>query len=391
MLHVGDMQARPTHTLAASMLVTFVLGSVHAFSVFLVPLETLLQLPRSQISLIYSFALVAITLAVTIGYRIYSLLPAWWLVMMTGIIAAAGLWVAAAVGSWWALLVGYSIAFGFANGIGYGYCLQLVGRVMPARQGMAMGAVTASYAVGSIVFAKVFAWRIGVDSVSSAFIFIAVAILAAVTLAAIVMHRAGASYGLSRSGYCQAEVPLDRRRVMQFWLAYMTSVFAGLMAIGHAAGIAQSRAADAELASWAAVTVGVGSALGGFAAGGLVDRWPVNRFLVGLPLLSAVALLCIGATTGVSVTLALLALVGFAYGSIIAIYPVAISVCFGERGAEAYGRVFIAWGLSGLIAPWCAGIIFDLRGGYELAMLIAALVALVSAVCAGLFGLGKTG
>ena len=50
----------------ASMLVTFVLGSVHAFSVFIVSLEALLDLARSQISLVYSLALVAITLAVII-------------------------------------------------------------------------------------------------------------------------------------------------------------------------------------------------------------------------------------------------------------------------------------------------------------------------------------
>jgi len=59
--------------LIASMLVTFVLGSVHAFSVFIVPLEGLLHLPRSEISLIYSFALVSITISVLLGYRIYSL------------------------------------------------------------------------------------------------------------------------------------------------------------------------------------------------------------------------------------------------------------------------------------------------------------------------------
>ena len=373
------------------MLVTFVLGSVHAFSVFLLPLETMLQLPRSQISLLYSFALVAITLAVTIGYRIYSLLQAWWLVLLMGMIAAAGLWIAAAADSWWALFGGYSLAFGFANGIGYGYCLQLSGRVMPSRKGMAMGAVTAAYAVGSIVFAKIFSWRIDVESVSSAFSWVAIAVMAAAALAAVVMYRAGASYGQSESVTDATDIPLDRRRLLQFWFAYMTSVFAGLMAIGHAAGIAQSQTGEAGLASWAAVIVGSGSALGGFAAGWLVDRWPINRFLVGLPLLSVAALLGIGASPSVVLLLALLGVVGFAYGSIIAIYPVAIAGSFGERGAKAYGRVFIAWGFAGLAAPWCAGVIFDLRGDYGLAMLIAALVALLSAVCAGLFRLGKTG
>ena len=55
------------------MLVTFVLGSVHAFSVFVVSFEALLGLPRSEISLIYSLALVAITLSVLLGYRFYNL------------------------------------------------------------------------------------------------------------------------------------------------------------------------------------------------------------------------------------------------------------------------------------------------------------------------------
>jgi OFA family oxalate/formate antiporter-like MFS transporter len=155
-------------TLPASMLVTFVLGSVHAFSVFIVPLETRLQLPRSEISLIYSFALVALTLAVLLGYRIYGLLPSWLLVLITCLVAAAGLLLASLATSWWMMFAGYSLAFGFSNGIGYGFCLQLVGRVMPEIRGFAMGAVTASYAVGSIVFAQVFAWRIAAESMQSA-------------------------------------------------------------------------------------------------------------------------------------------------------------------------------------------------------------------------------
>ena len=68
-------------TLLASMLVTLVLGSVHAFSVFIAPLERLLLLPRSEVSLIYSLALVALTLAVLLGYRVYHLLAPAWLVL----------------------------------------------------------------------------------------------------------------------------------------------------------------------------------------------------------------------------------------------------------------------------------------------------------------------
>jgi OFA family oxalate/formate antiporter-like MFS transporter len=372
------------------MLVTFVLGSVHAFSVFLVPFETLLQQPRSEISLIYSFALIALTTAVLIGYRIYGLLPSWLLVLGTCLLAAAGLVLAALAQSWWMLFAGYSLVFGFCNGIGYGYCLQLVGRVMPEIRGFAMGAVTAAYAVGSIVFAQVFAWRIADESAQSALLTLAVCLLACGLLAASMLFVSGARFGQPASDDKRAGVGLDRVKVAQFWLAYMASVFAGLMAIGHAAGIALANGADVELATLAAITIGVGSALGGFVAGWLVDRWPVTRLLVGLPLIAAFALLVIGVSADAKIVVALLSLVGFSYGSIIAVYPVAIASYFGESGPRAYGQVFTAWGFAGLVAPLSAGLIYDLRAGYELAMVIAAIVALTSAICAYFFRLERS-
>ncbi len=375
-------------TLLASMLVTFVLGSVHAFSVFIVPIEMLLDLPRSDISLIYSFALVAITLAVLLGYRIYSLLPAWWLVFITCLAAATGILLASGATSWRLLFTGYSLAFGLSNGIGYGFSLQLVGRVMPEIKGFAMGAVTAAYAVGSIVFARIFAWRIELVSLESALVSIALAVIGCGTLAALMLRIASARYGTPQNVASDGS-PINKRKVMQFWIAYMTSVFAGLMAIGHAAGIALSKNASTELATLAAITIGIGSALGGFLAGWLVDRWPINRFLVGLPLLSAIALLATSSSVSAVITVVLLSLVGFSYGSIIAIYPVAISNYFDQRGPQAYGQVFIAWGFAGLVAPWSAGLIYDLSAGYGLAMVIAAVIAILSAFCAGIFRLGK--
>jgi predicted MFS family arabinose efflux permease len=264
---------------------------------------------------------------------------------------------------------------------------------MPDIKGFAMGAVTAAYAVGSILFAKLIAWRIETVSVPVALFTVALILIGCGILAALLLRVAGASYAVAGDAAdkgSSGQPALERRKIVQFWIAYMTSVFAGLMAIGHAAGIAFTRHASLELATFAAITIGIGSALGGFLAGWLVDRWPLSRFLVGLPLLSAFALLAIGVSDDAPTTVALLSLVGFAYGSIIAIYPVAISNHFQQRGPEAYGLVFIAWGFAGLVAPWSAGFIYDQRAGYELALVIAAVVALLSAFSALIFRLGKT-
>ncbi|MGD2172462.1 MAG: hypothetical protein PVI79_07190 [Gammaproteobacteria bacterium] len=371
---------KPYLTLAASMLVTFVLGSVHAFSVFIAPLEELLLLPRSEVSLIYSLALVMLTLAVLLGYRIYPLLAPARLILITCLVAATGLALASRMSGWWQLCIGYSLVFGFSNGIGYGYSLQLVGRAMPEIKGFAMGAVTAAYAVGSVVFAQVFAWRIAVAGVESALLAIAMALVVCGLAAASMLRIAGASYVLPDDGRHDGDI--RGAEIALFWIAYMASVFAGLMAIGHAAGIALSRNATFELSTLAAITTGIGSALGGFASGWLIARFSAGRLMIGLPLLSAAALLAMTLSGEVLSVVALLSLVGFSYGSVIAVYPVAISNRFGARGPEAYGRVFTAWGFAGLAGPWSAGWIFDWRGGYEPALLAAAGIAVLSALLA---------
>ena len=62
--------------IAAAGLLCLVLGSVHAFSVFLVPLEAAYSASRAQISLIYSFALITLTISVLIGPKFFHRLPA---------------------------------------------------------------------------------------------------------------------------------------------------------------------------------------------------------------------------------------------------------------------------------------------------------------------------
>jgi len=364
------------------MLVTFVLGSVHAFSVFIAPLEALLQLPRANISLVYSLALVALTISVLLGYRVYHRLAPPGMVLLTCLCAATGTVLAALVPAVWALYAGYSLVFGFANGLGYGYSLQLAGRVMPRRRGFAMGAVTAAYAVGSVVFAQIFAWRIAADGVDAALLSLAIALLVCGGIAALMLRISGASYG-------RPALPLDDglpataiSGIAVFWVAYLTAVFAGLMAIGHAAGIALARNASLEFATQAAVATGIGSALGGFLTGWMIERWNAGRLLVGLPLLSALALLAMSAWDDAGGTVLLLSLVGFAYGSLIAVYPVAIAERFEEQGPRAYGRVFTAWGFAGLAGPWSAGLIYDWQGAYEPALLAAAGIAILSSLCA---------
>ena len=201
-------------------------------------------------------------------------------------------------------------------------------------------------------------------------------IAAAGILSGLVMRSQNVSYDCETRA--APSTPAGLRPVVWLWLAYGCSVFAGLMAIGHAAGIIQHLGGDYRLAVWGAVLVGAGSSIGGFFIGAVISRSNMIAWLLTLPLVSASCLLTLVFTTGPVLAMLLLSGVGFAYGAVIAVYPFAISEYFGDRGPKIYGRVFTAWGLSGLAGPWVAGWIFDTSGSYQFALVVASAIALVS-------------
>ena len=151
----------PGITLIAGCVVTGTLGSVHAFSVFLIPLETIFEATRSSVSLVYSLALVSLTVMVLVGHRLYGAIAAPKLAALACVGAAAGLVCAGSFQSLTGVYIGYGLLFGAANGLGYGFVLQLVAQAMPRAAGLAMGTVTAVYAAGSILFAKLYAVALG--------------------------------------------------------------------------------------------------------------------------------------------------------------------------------------------------------------------------------------
>ena len=78
--------------LTAVSLVSAALGSIHAFSVFLQPLETTFGASRALASLTYSFALLCLTAAVLWGHALYAKTTAARFVLGTSILAALGVW-----------------------------------------------------------------------------------------------------------------------------------------------------------------------------------------------------------------------------------------------------------------------------------------------------------
>jgi OFA family oxalate/formate antiporter-like MFS transporter len=62
------------------------------------------------------------------------------------------------------------------------------------------------------------------------------------------------------------------------------------------------------------------------------------------------------------------AVVTFAYGAMLSVYPSAVGDFYGTKNLGLnYGVLFTAWGVGGQIGPMMAGRILDATGGYTAA------------------------
>ncbi len=315
---------------AASLLST-VLGSVHAFSVFLEPLELAFSASRSAVSFTYSLALVTLTCAVLLGPRIFARWSAARLVLVTGTVAAVGTFLAGIANSLPLVWLGYSVIFGAANGIGYGFGLQISAQVNPGREGLAMGIVTAAYALGAIVSPVLFAIAVEVSGFALAMFAMSVVLICTGLISATLMHHARARF-ISSNATADSK-PTATKDQQLLWVGYFGAVLAGLMVLGHAAGLLAVLRPD--LPGWVISSTNL---VGSLVGGRLADKMPLGVLLSGLATvtsLSLVGLVLIGPIGGVILGLGL---VGFAYGGTIAAYPAVIAKLFGlQDSARVYG------------------------------------------------------
>lgn len=374
---------KPRVTVAAASLLSAALGTIHAFSVFIPQWEDLPQADRAGTSLIYSVALISLTVAVLFGYRVYSRISPPAMFMVVGVVASLGLFLSTISSSLTTLYLTYGIIFGGANGLGYGYALQLAGFATNKRRGLAMGLVTAFYAVGATAAPLLFSVLIKQGGNALALKVMSAIVLLVSLACAGLLYLSNARYeGEADSGAQHLTSNLKKIRALM-WVGYGSAVTAGLMIIGHAYGIASGMNLDSSLATRATMVVAFGNMLGGFSAGVIADRYSSLTLIRWLPLFTSLGLVLLALLSDSTWLLifAALALVGYCYGAIIAVYPVAVTNIFGAmRAPKIYGQIFTAWGLAGLAGPWTSGWLFDRTGSYETALVLASILSLFSVV-----------
>jgi OFA family oxalate/formate antiporter-like MFS transporter len=366
----------PTRSLAGCVLLSGVLGSIHAYSLFIESFESDLGVGRGEAGAPYSVALASLTVVVLVSHRLFRLVPGPLVVLIASGGAAIGLLLAASANSLAGVVLGYGIVFGAFNGLGYAFSLQRASESNPDRRGFALGLVTAAYALGGASTALVLDKHVAASGATSAlrWLALAIAVTGIVTSALLANNDSPARGSSARLSSA------NLRTLAPLWTAYLLAVLAGLMALGHAAAIVDDAGGPGGAA---VVAAGLASASGGLWIALVADRTATDRLLRLLPLGSATVLVVAAMASHGVVLMVAVAGIAFTYGALIAIYPLAVAQRFGQDGySQAYGRVFTAWGTAGLVGPVGAGHLFEVTGSYRIPMFLAAAAAIGSAVVA---------
>ena len=366
----------PTRSLVGCVLLSGVLGSIHAYSLFIESFESDLGVGRGEAGAPYSVALASLTVVVLVSHLLFRLVPGPLVVLIASGGAAIGLLLAASANSLAGVVLGYGVVFGAFNGLGYAFSLQRASESNPDRRGFALGLVTAAYALGGASTALVLDKQVAASGATSGLRWLALAIAVTGIVTSVLLTNNDSPVRGSPARLSSANL----RILAPLWTAYLLAVLAGLMALGHAAAIVDDAGGPGGAA---VVAAGLASASGGLWVALVADRTATDRLLRLLPLGSAVVLVIAAVVSHGVVLMVSVAGIAFTYGALIAIYPLAVAQRFGQDGySRAYGRVFTAWGTAGLVGPVGAGHLFEVTGSYRIPMFMAAVAAIGSAVVA---------
>ena len=363
----------------ACLLITFCMGSLHAFSTLIENIELQIDVSRMASSLVYSTALICVTVAVFFGHILYRQLSPLLIIFLIASLPLIGILISN-TGSWIGWIIGYGIFFGFASGLGYGFSLHAVSSVVSSQKlGLALGSVTASYAFGAVVFSIIYPLLFNQFTFKIGYI-IGVSILSIVVVVALFLFLSS-RIELTVKANSSINDQENSPKFFRLWLGYFLGVFAGLMTIGHAVPMIKATGGSITIAITGITLMSFGSGVAGVYAGWLSDRFGCKRPLVVILIINSIALFSLTNFININLTLILMILVASLYGAVIAIYPTLVNNIFGpDNSAWAYGRIFTAWGFAGLASPFLAGWLFDQSNQYNSSLLVAFILSILSAI-----------
>jgi len=379
--------------LLGAALLNLTLGSVYAWSVFVLPLEHDFGWTRARTSWVFTILMMTTTVCVVVAGRLQDRYGPR-LGATVGVVSIGLAYLLASfTGALWYLYLTFGCLGGIGNGVGYATAVPVASKWFPEKRGLAVGLLVGAYGAGSAIIGPVASsliehdgWRLTFRMLGA--VFLVLGLIGATLIRNPPAGSSSASRGPVRDSDTVELTPAEMMRLPTFyalWIAYWTGTTAGMMTISQIVPFARASGLTATAATLA-VTVGAfGNTGGRVLSGWLSDAWGRLRTLRVVLVILAAAMPTLFAVRERGAMLYLLvAVVYWCYGTQLSVFAATTADFFGTRNLGSnYGALFTAVGFAGVIGPILGGYAFEQFGDYRYAFTAAGGLAVVALIALG--------
>jgi MFS family permease len=386
----------------AGMGLNLALGILYAWSMFSKQLVEAVDRggfgwTKTQATLPYTVAIACFAVMMIPAGRLQDKLGPRVIASVGGVLTGVGLIVAsfASPSSIAPAILGFGVLAGTGFGLGYAAATPAAVKWFPPeKKGLITGLVVAGFGIAPVYIAPLSKYLLGTYGVGPSFRILGIAFLVVATAfaqliknpekpAAAAKKADGSAPALARPDKTWRDM-LKSPMFYMLYVQYACAATAGLMIIGHMAKIVSVQSGNTINIGFVLVALLAAFNAGGRIAAGIISDYIGRVVTLGIVcIMQATIMFFFPSFTTVAQFIVGAAVVGFAYGSCLSLFPATTADQWGTKNMGLnYGVLFTAWGVGGVIGPTLAGRIADKTGSYAGAYNIAGLLLMFAFVLA---------
>jgi len=369
------------------------LGSLYAWSVFVLPLEKEFGWNRAQTSWVYTIAIVCFAATFIVAGKLQDAKGPRICAFLGALLVGGGFALSSFTNSVTFLYIAFGVIVGVGNGFGYSAPTPVASKWFPDKRGLAVGLMVGGYGAGSAIIGPVatrliadYGWRSTLQILGGAFFIMGLIGTALLRNPPADFKAPTPTPAAAARKRPSIDIPTSEMirtpTLWALWLAYCLGTTAGQMMISQLVPFMRSVGLTPEAAAFAITIAAFGNAGGRILSGALSDSLGRLATLKVMIVGSLVVMTALG--MGVSQIIALYALVAagyWCYGTQLSVFASTTADFYGTRYLGMnYGALFTAWGVAGIVGPFIAARVYQATGSYSYAFYGAAVLACVAFV-----------
>lgn len=354
-----------------------IMGTVYAWSVFRVSVESQFDLGALESGLPYMVSLFFYAVSMMVSGRYLTIHNTRLQALMGTVMIGLGWAVSALAPNVWVLILGYGVIMGYGVGLVYGVPVFILNKTS-SRSGLHTGIVLAGFGASPLLTAPLVSEILSATSLS--FTFLLMSVVAFIFMVPMTLNLTLKPEAIVEKK--EVVTVVDVRAFTIFYVLFVGTTTIGLMMIGlsYRLGVVNYNFASRDTVfalSFFAFLNGIARPIYGY----LMDRfsfvWVAITSVLTLIIASVIGLL----NQGNDLTLFIISmgLYWFNLGAWLAIIPALVKQAFGTyHYAQRYGALFTAYGLGAIIGTLFSGFILDVfTSTVNLYLLVLWIVALM--------------